>query len=143
MLLVASSQPGVIDMELNDTAMEFFKQSSVLNTQIFLNSHLESLKIDCSISSGFTTSLLNGSFVWSTSLTPSGLVSSVITSSDIIQSDTLQEGIISDYSTKHEMSNKSLEKLTKTQILFPTNIEDLMPLTKNSKVKARKQFQLS
>ena len=63
MLLVASSQPGVIDMELNDTAMEFFKQSSVLNAQIFLNSHLESLKIDCSISSGLTTSLLNGSFL--------------------------------------------------------------------------------
>ena len=44
MLLIASSHGEVLPMELNDQAMEFFNQSSVLNAQIFLNSHLESLK---------------------------------------------------------------------------------------------------
>jgi hypothetical protein len=123
MLLVASSHGEVVPTELNEQAMEFFNQSSVLNAQIFLNSHLEALKIDCSISSALTTSLMHGSFLWSSSLTPSGLASLVITSSDIIGTDTLQEGIVLDYSTKHEMSNNSLNKLTKTQILVPTNVD--------------------
>ena len=103
--------------------MEFFSQSSVLNAQIYLNSHLESLKIECSVSSALTTSLMHGSLLWASSLTPSGLASSVISSLDIIRNDILQEGIILDYSTKHEMSSKSLEKLTKTQILFPSDID--------------------
>ena len=66
---------------------------------------------------------MHGSFLWSNTLTPSGLASSVITSSDVIRNDVLQEGIVLDYSTKHEMSNNSLNKLTKTQVLFPTNVD--------------------
>ena len=123
MLLMASSEKGIVPLELNKEAMAFFKQSSILNAQIFLNSHLEALQIDCTVSPGLTTALLNGSFLWSNSLTPSGLSSSVIVSSDIIRFDTLHEGIVLDYSTKHEMTSHSLEKLTKTQVLFPTSIE--------------------
>ena len=123
MLLNASSQGAVMPLELNSVAMEFFSQSSVLNAQIFLNSHLEALKIECSVSTALTNSLMHGSFLWANSLTPSGLASSVITSSDIIRQDTLQEGIVLDYSTKYEMSSQSLQKLTKTQVLFPTSVE--------------------
>jgi hypothetical protein len=123
MLLIAASQGEVIPTELNKEAMEFFNQNSVLNAQIFLNSHLESERIECSVSTALTTSLMHGSFLWSSSLTPSGLASSVISSLDIIRFDTLQEGIILDYSTKHEMSASSLAKLTKTQVLFPQDID--------------------
>ena len=123
MLLLASSQGDAIPSELGKEAMEFFSQSTVLNAQIYLNSHLESLKIECSVSSALTTSLMHGSLLWVNSLTPSGLASSVISSLDIIRADVLQEGIVLDYSTKFEMSSKSLDKLTKTQILFPSDIE--------------------
>ena len=123
MLLVASSQGEAIPIELNHEAMEFFSQTSVLNAQIYLNSHLDSLKIECSISTALTTSLMHGCLLWTSSLTPSGLASSVISSLDIIRNDVLHEGIVLDYSTKHEMTSKSLEKLTKTQILFPADIE--------------------
>ena len=123
MLLVASSQGEALPVDMNKDALDFFSQSSVLNAQIFLNSLLDSLKIECSASSALTTSLMHGSFLWASTLTPSGLASSVISSIDIIRTDALQEGIILDYSTKHEMSSKSLEKLTKTQILYPATID--------------------
>ena len=124
LLLIGSSvQQEGIPVELNDQAMEFFNQSSVLNVQIFLNSHLDSLQIECTISSALTSLLMHGTFLWTNSLTPSGLASSVIMSNDILRNNLLQEGIVLDYSTKHEMSNQSLAKLTKTQVLFPTTIE--------------------
>ena len=123
MLLIASSQGEVIPTTLRDEAMSFFSQSSVLNAQIYLNSILESEQIECFVSSALTTSLMHGSFLWLNALTPSGLASSVICSSDIMKNDILHEGIILDYSIKHEMSSSSLEKLTKSQVLFPTDIE--------------------
>ena len=123
MLLIASSQGEVIPSTLRDEAMSFFTQSSVLNSQIYLNSILEAEQIECSVSPALTTSLMHGSFLWSNSLSPSGLASSVISSSDIMKNDTLHDGIILDYSTKHEISSSSLEKLTKTKILFPVDIE--------------------
>ena len=123
MLLIASSQGEVVPGELGKPAMEFFQQSSVLNAQIFLNSFLESERIECAVSSALTTALMHGSFLWASSLTPSGLASSVISSLDIIRTDTLHEGIVLDYSTRHEMTSNSLEKLTKTQILFPTDVD--------------------
>jgi hypothetical protein len=123
MLLLASSQGEAIPSELGKEATEFFSQSTVLNAQIYLNSHLEALKIECSVSSALATSLMHGSLLWVNSLTPSGLASSVISSLDIIRADVPQEGIVLDYSTKFEISSKSLDKLTKTQILFPSDIE--------------------
>lgn len=123
MLLIASSQGEVIPTTLRDEAMSFFSQSSVLNAQIYLNSILESEQIECFVSSALTTSLMHGSLLWLNALTPSGLASSVICSSDIMKNDTLHEGIVLDYSIKHEMSSSSLEKLTKSQVLFPTDIE--------------------
>ena len=123
MLCVAASQGDVVPTSLGPDAMEFFSQSSVLNAQIYLNSWLESERIECQVSSALATSLMHGSFLWASSITPSGLASSVITSLDTIRGDTLYEGIVLDYSTKHEMSASSLEKLMKTQILFPSDIE--------------------
>ena len=123
MILIASSQGEASPIEASEETLEFFKQSSVLNAQIFLNSYFESEKIECSVSTALTTSLMHGSFLWTNSLTPSGLASSVITSSDIIRADTLHEGIVLDYSTKYEMNSSSLAKLTKTQILFPVDVE--------------------
>ena len=126
MLLVASSQGEVVPSELPQEAMTLFTQSSVLHAQIFLNSILETERINCAITPAMATSLMHGSFLWASSLTPSGLAASVISSIDVFTSDTLHEGIVLDYSTKHEISSASLRKLTKTQILFPNDIESLI-----------------
>ena len=123
MILVASSTTETTLVEINDKAKEFFKSSSTLNANIFLNSYLETDQIECSISSALTTNLLHGSFLWVNAVTPSGLASSVITSEDCFRSDALYEGMVLDYSTKFEMSHKSLEKLTRSKIRFPTDLE--------------------
>ena len=123
MLLIVSSVGEAVLSELNDEAMEFFSQSSVLNAQIFLNSYLENLRIEVSISAAVTSSLQHGSFLWTDNLTPSGFAYSVFTSLDIICSTLLQEGIVLDYSTRHEMTKASLEKLTKSQVIYPSELE--------------------
>ena len=140
MLLVASSQGEVVPSELSKEAMEFFAQSSVLHAQIFLNSLLESERIECSVSPAMTTSLMHGSFLWASALTPSGLAPSVISSLDFLANDTLQEGIVLDYSTKFEISSVSLQKLTKSQVLFPVDIEALIERLKALEVLVRLFF---
>ena len=126
MLLIASSVGDVIPNELGEDAMNFFGQSSVLNAQIFLNSWLENLKIEVSVSSAVTTVLQVGAFLWSDSVTPSGFACSVFNSLELTRPDLLHEGLVLDYSTKYEMSKSSLDKLTKTQVLFPKDIEGML-----------------
>lgn len=75
------------------------------------------------ISSALSTILMYGSFLWSNSITPSGLAALVILMEDIISNDMLHEGIVLDYLTKHESSGDSLTKLAKTQVIYPTEIE--------------------
>ena len=122
MFLVASSVGGVTEPELNAEAKNFFSQSSVLNAQIFLNSLFETEGLDMFASSAIMLSFMHGSLLWKDDLTPSGLAASVLSSQDIIKPNLLEEGIILDYSTKHEMSSSSLEKLTKTQVVYPKDI---------------------
>ena len=50
----------------------------------------------------------------------------VISSNDLFENDTLYSGIVVDLSTNHEISKISFHKLTKTQVLFPTTIEDVI-----------------
>ncbi len=126
MLLVASSFGTVTCTHLNPDGLEFFSQSSSLHSQIYLNSYLEARDIDCSISSALATILMHGSFTWANAVTPSGLASSVILSKDIMNNDTLYEGIVLDYSIKHEINDESLSKLTKTKVLYPTDIEAMI-----------------
>ena len=60
--------------------------------------------------------------MWLNPLTPSGFATSIISSKDIIFNDSLHEGIMLDFSTKHEITKASLTKLTKTQVIYPTSI---------------------
>ena len=97
-----------------------------MNAQIYLNSYLEAREIECTISSALATVLMHGSLTWSNEMTPSGLAASVISLRDIINNCTLYEGIVLDYSIKYEISNDSLKKLTKMQVLYPTDIEAMI-----------------
>jgi hypothetical protein len=125
MILVASSIGEVTAPDYDADATEFFKCPNNLNAQVMLNSLLEAEGIECSVSAAVTTSLLFGSFLWKNSLSPSGLAASVISSEGIFRTDTLHEGMILDYATRFDMSVTSLAKLTKTQVAFPIDIEDL------------------
>lgn len=126
MILVASSIGDITEVEINDEANAFFKCPNLLNASILLNSMLDSQRIDCSISNAMVTSLMHGSFLWTNPLTPSCLASSVITSEDLLRTDMLHEGMVLDLSTKFKISEVSLDKLTKTQELFPTSIENMI-----------------
>ena len=125
MILVACSVSEVTILEYDAEGAAFFKSSSVLNAQVLLNSLLEAESIDCSVSPALTSSLLLGSFLWKDSISPSGFASAVLSSESFIRSDTLHEGMILDYATKFDMSETSLTKLTKTQVVFPLDIEEL------------------
>ena len=123
MMLIASSRGDVVNTNLNDEALDFFSQSSSLLAQIFLNSYLEAKDIVCSISTALTTILMHGSFLWSNAVNPSGLSASVISTKDVINNDSLYDGIVLDYTIKHEITDGSLHKLMKTKIIYPTKIE--------------------
>ena len=123
MILVASSTGEATNAVYEQEATEFFKTTNVLHAQVLLNSELEAAKLDCTISPAMATSLSHGGFLWSSPLTPSGFAASIIISEGVLRTDTLYEGMVLDYSTKHDMSATSLEKLTKTQVMFPSNIE--------------------
>ena len=123
MMLVASSRGTVVPSELEEEAMNFFKLSSVSRAQQFLESYLETKSIKCTIQTAVANLLLQGCFIWSNPLTPSGLAGSVIASKDVIFNNSIHEGILLDFSTKHEISKASLSKLTKTQVMYPSTIE--------------------
>ena len=126
MILVVSSRRDVVSSDINENGLEFFKQSTSLLAQIYLNSYLESKDIECSVSLALVIILMHGSFLWSNAVTPSGLSASVITTKDIIANNSLHNGIVLDYSMKHKITDESLTKLTKltkTQVIYPTDIE--------------------
>ena len=125
MLLVASSIGQAIPSKLEDEAMEFFSQANSVHAQLMLNSILENARLQVSVSPALATLLLSGSFLWSNPITPSGLASSVLTTEGILRNDTLQDALALDLATKFEMSASSITKLTKTQVLFPSNVHDM------------------
>ena len=126
MIKVMSSVGKVTALDITDNANEFFKSSSILNVEILLNTIMETKKIEWSITTSMAMSLLHGSFFWTNSMTPSGLTCSIINSEDIFWTNILQEGMVLDYSTTFKMSSVSLEKLTKSQVLFPTDTEGMI-----------------
>ena len=125
MIQVASSISEVTEIDYGADGVEFFKCSNTLNAQVMLNSLFEVENIDCSVSAAVTNSLLYGSFLWKDSMSPSGFAASVLSTEGVLRSDTLYEGMILDYSTKFDISSASLNKLTKTQVLFPVDVEEL------------------
>ena len=126
MMLIASSRGTVIPTSLNDEAMTFFKTSSISKAQQFLENQLEAKGIECTVPTAVANLWLHGCFLWTNPLTPSGIASSVIASKDIIFNDSIHEGILLDFSTKHEISKNSLSKLTKTQVIYPNSIEPMI-----------------
>ena len=123
MILIASSTGEATNVDYEQAATEFFKTTNVLHAQVLLNSELEAAKLDCTISPAMATALSHGGFLWSSPLTPSGFSASTIVSEGVLRTDTLYEGMVLDYSTKHDMSVTSLAKLTKTQVMYPATIE--------------------
>jgi hypothetical protein len=124
MILVATSTGEATNVNYEQDAANFFKATNLLHAQVLLNSEMETARIDCTVSPAMATMLYHGGFLWSSPLTPSGFAASTIVSEGVLRTDTLYEGMVLDYSTKHDMSTASLAKLTKTQIMFPTTIEN-------------------
>ena len=123
MIFVASSRGNVVPTTLNEEASSFFKSSNFSKAQQYLEHYLEAKGIECAIPTSVANLWLQGCFLWLNPLTPSGFATSVISSKDIIFNDSLHEGIMLDFSTKHEITKASLTKLTKTQVMYPNSIE--------------------
>ena len=126
MMLVASSQGNVVPSDINDDAKKFFAAPDRVQAQLTLNTLLDQQGIECSISTALSNLFSYGNLIWSSTTTPSGLASMVITSKDIFANETLLEGMVLDLSTKHEISRQDINKLTKTQVLLPTDIDTML-----------------
>ena len=123
MILVAFSRGSVINPELNSKAATFFKLQNFSKVQQYLESYLKTNGIECTVPTAVANIWHQGVFLWTNTLTPSGFAISVISSKDIIFNQSINEGILLDFSTKHEISKNSLTKLTKTQVIYPPSIE--------------------
>lgn len=136
LMLVASSKSEITEVKYSADASEFFKCTNTLNAQVMLNSLFETEGIDCAVSTAVATTLLYGSLLWKDALSPSGFASSVLSSTGVMRPDSLHEGMVLDYSTKFDISAANLQKLTKTQVLFPKDIEELIHRIKGFQVLA-------
>ena len=125
MITVASSNYKITEVDYTTEGAEFFKCSSILNAQVMINCIFEAENINCSVSSAVVSTLQFGSFLWKDSISPLGFAALVLSSGDFLHSDTLHDGTILVYTTKFEMSETALNKLTKSQVLFPSDVEEL------------------
>ena len=123
MVLIALSKGGVITQELNEDTASFFKMQNFSKAQQYLESYLEAKNIDCSVPTAVANLWHQGCLLWANPLTPSRLSASVITTKDVIFNDSLYQGILLNFSTKHEITKNSLMKLSKTQVVYHTSIE--------------------
>ena len=62
-------------------------------------------------------------------MSPSGFAGSVIPYEGIFQKETLYEGMILNHATKFEISASSLSKLTKTQVAYPVDVDEMLHRT--------------
>ncbi len=126
MLLNASSIGEVRPSTMGEDAMEFFKQSGVKQAHIHLNSLLDGKGIRVSIPHSVVNALFCGAFKWSNLATPSGFAASVLETESYLRNDVLREAMVLEASTKFEILEEYVEKLTKTSIQFPTTSEDMI-----------------
>ena len=137
MILVASSRGTVVPTDICEEANEFYSSQDKVQAQLFLNTKLEKENIECCVSIALTTLFGYGNFIWASPIIPSGLSSMVIASKEVLANNALYSGIILELSTKHEISKASLSKLTKTQILLPSSIDETLERLKAVQVLAR------
>ena len=126
MLLNASSVGEARPSALTEEAMDFFKQSGIKQAHIHLNSLLDGKGIRVSIPHSVVNALFCGAFKWSNLATPSGFAASVLETESYLRNDVLRDAMVLEASTKFEISDEYVEKLTKTSIQFPTTSEDLI-----------------
>ena len=126
MMLIASSQGTVVPSEINEEAVRFFSSPDRIQAQLFIISKLEAEGVECNISSALTTLSSYGNLIWASPITPSGLFSMVISSRDIFGNEVMYDSMVLELSKKHEISKQSLNKLTKTNVLFPQDIESML-----------------
>ena len=126
MLLNASSVGEARPSALGEEAMEFFKQSGIKQAHIHLNSLLDGKGIRVSIPHSVVNALYCGDFKWSNLATPSGFAASVLETESYLRNDVLREAMVLEASTKFEISDEYVEKLTKTSVQFPTTAEDVI-----------------
>ena len=140
MLLIAYGEGQVIPDTLNPEAMTFFALPNVKTAHIHLNSLLESEKVRCSISLAMANHLYAASFRWVNMIRPSGFASSILTTESYLRTDVLNEAMVLDVSTRFDISEEYVTKLTETTIIFPDNCEDMIERFKTMKVLANYFF---
>jgi hypothetical protein len=93
MMIIASSQGSMVSNEINDEAKKFFASPDRAQAQLFLNTRLEEEGIECTVSTAMTTLFTYGNLIWTSTVTPSGLLSMVISSKDLFPNESQNSDI--------------------------------------------------
>ena len=125
MILIASSKENFIAQKLNEEAGSFFKLQFFSKVQQFLESYLEAKNIKYAIPTVVANLSHQGSLLWVKLVYQSGLSGSVISTKDTIFCGSLHQGILLDFSMKHEIIKKLANKVNKVTRDIP-NITNLM-----------------
>ena len=126
MLLIAYGEGQVIPETLNSEAMIFFPLPHVKTAHIHLNSLLESEKVRFWVSSAISNHLCISSFRWVNMFCSSGFSSSILITKSYLRIDVLNEAMVLDVSTRFDMSDEYVTKLTETTIIFRVSCEDMI-----------------
>ena len=84
--------------------------------------------------------LYAASFRWVNMIRLSGFASSILTTESHLRIDVLNEAIVLDVSTRFDISEEYVTKLTETTIIFPDNSENIIERFKTMKVLATHFF---
>jgi hypothetical protein len=126
MLLNASSIGEAKPSSLTDQAMDFFKLPGIKQAHVHLNSMMESKGIRVSIPHAVVNTLYYGAFRWTNLATPSGFAASVLETESYLRNDVLQNAMVLEAATKFSISDKYVDKLTKTAVQFPVTAEEII-----------------
>ena len=84
--------------------------------------------------------LYAASFRWVNMIRPSGFASSILTTESYLRTDVLNEAMVLNISTRFDISEEYVTKLTETIIIFLDNCEDMIERFKTVKVLANYFF---
>ena len=130
MLLVAGSIGEAILDKIADEGMEFYSQPNEKSALIYLNRMMENHSCRAQVPVAMATQLYHGALRWESTNKPSGLSACCLEYLEIDRRDILMTGLVIDLSTKFEMTQKTIDKLTKSHVLLPTSTDDLIERVK-------------
>ena len=128
MLQVAGSMLGeeAVPEKIADEGMEFFASTNEKTAIIYLNTLLEQKNLRVQVPPAVVNQIYHGALRWESPSKPSGLAACCLEFIEIERRDILTQGLVIDLKSRFEMTPEIVETLTKSHVLLPTRVDDLI-----------------